>query len=375
MRRISIDSVRPGMVNAKNIYSASGKNLLSKGVVINEFYIRRLKALGVHSLYVQDGIVDDIVLPEVISEKTRVEMVRTVHHVFTNLSSDRALNTRAIQNIIGNIIEEIFLNSDVLIQVIDIRAFDDYTFQHSINVCLISLMIGTTLAFNQSKLRDLGVGALLHDVGKIKLNKAIIEKPGALTPREYEEIKKHTVYGFEILKNYFEISLLSSHVAFQHHERNDGSGYPRGLLNKEIHEYARIVSVVDVYDALISDRSYRSAFSSGQALEEIRRLSGIKFDPEVVAALIKNVAKYPVGTIVQLSNGDIGVVIDVSKKNRERPVVRRFMDGSRRVVQGEIKLTDFPEIQIVKTFEDEETYHAIRRIIRGDQVLPDVGRP
>lgn len=360
MRRVSIDSVRPGMVNAKNIYSADGRNLLAKGVAINEFHIRRLKELGVYSLYVQDGIVDDIVLPKVINEKTRVEMVRAVHNVFTNLNSDRAINTRAIQNVIGNIIEEIFLNSDVLVQMTDIRSFDDYTFNHSINVCLISLMIGVTLSFSESKLRELGVGALLHDVGKIRLNKAIIDKPGTLTPWEYEEIKKHTVYGFEILKNYFEISLRSSHVAFQHHERNDGSGYPRGLLSKEIHEYARIVSVVDVYDAMISDRSYRSAFSFSRALEEIKRHIGIKFDPEVVAALMKNVARYPVGTIVQLSNGDIGVVIDVSKRNQERPVVRRFMDRSRRVVRGEINLAEFPEIQIVKTFEDEETYRTIR---------------
>ncbi|NPV91080.1 MAG: HD-GYP domain-containing protein [Firmicutes bacterium] len=367
MRRLPIENAKPGMVNASNIYSASGQNLLAKGLVLNEFYIEKLKTMGINSLYVQTGIADDVVPPEIISEERRVEMVRTVNQVYASLESNRGLNTRTIQLLVSRVLDDIMSNPEVMIHLIDIRAYDDYTFNHSINVCLISLMVGVTLGYTQPQLRELGIGALLHDVGRTKIPYEVFNKPGPLTPEEYDEVKRHTVYGFEILRKYFELSLLSSHVAYQHHERCDGSGYPRGLTGKEIHEYSRIVAVVDVYDAMLADRAYRPAVTSFQALNEIKRLAGEnRLDPGVVAALVKNIAVYPVGSIVQLSNGDIGVVLAVSKRAQDRPLVRRILDSTGGMLKddSQIDLAANPDLRIDQVFEDEETYSNIRKMIK-----------
>jgi len=178
MQRVFIESVTPGMVNARNILNSQGKILLAKGIVLNDFYINRLKGLGIDSVFVLDGITDDFQVPEVISEETRVRTVKGVKEVFSNLASDRSVDSKAVSGMVNSLIDEILVNSGTLIQISEIRAFDDYTFYHSVNVCVLSLMIGVSFGFNALQLKDLGIGAMLHDLGKIKVPKNILEKPG-----------------------------------------------------------------------------------------------------------------------------------------------------------------------------------------------------
>ncbi|MDD3363523.1 MAG: HD-GYP domain-containing protein [Syntrophomonas sp.] len=357
MRRINIENLQADMIVARNIFSSEGRILLSSGVVLSDPYIERLLSLGIASVYIKDDIFGDIDdIPEVISEKTRIETVKIVKNSFNIMERNHKLNVRQIKDVVNNLINELLFNPNVLVNLTDIRSYDDYTFAHSVNVCILSLMTGVTLSYDDSKLKELGVGALLHDIGKIKLDKGTLNKADDLTRDEYYEVKQHAENGFEILRKYDDISLLSAHIAFQHHERWNGTGYPRGLAENDIHEYSRIVAVADVYDALLADRPYRSSYSVNQAITLLKRMAGTYLDPRCIMALIANVAVYPIGSIVELNSGVVGIVVDVNKEMPTRPVVRVVYNrNSERLNHShEVDLSKMSTIIIVKALNDKD---------------------
>lgn len=358
MRRESVEKLKSGMVVARSIYNSDGRVLLHAGIVLDNIYIERLKQMGIYSVYIKDDLIDDLDLkiPELISETTRINTIKDIKQSFLNLENNRKLNIRGVKTLVDNILDELLLNHNVLVHLSDIRTFDDYTFAHSVNVCVLSIVTGITLGYHDLKLKELGLGALLHDIGKTKIDKDIISKPDDLTKEEFAEVKRHTEYGFEILRQYDEISLLSAHIAYQHHERWDGNGYPRKLAGENIHEYARIVAVADVYDALLADRPYRPSYTVNQALTVLKRMSGIYLDKDCVTALISNIAIYPIGTIVELSTGDMGVVVDNNKEFPNKPVLRIIYDkSSRRLCSPhEIDLSKLSTVVIRRAVTQEE---------------------
>lgn len=327
MRLVGIDEIKPDMELARNIYNADGRILLNSGVNLTQNYIIRLKNLGINSLYIKDEFSpEEDNYPDIISERSRIETMNTVKKSFYSLQTKRKLNVRVIQSTVNNLIDELLHNYDVLISLKDIRVFDDYTYAHSVNVCILSLITGITLSYNDLKLKELGVGALLHDIGKTKISKEVLNKPDDLTEAEYKEMQNHSQYGFDILRQYPEISLLSAHIAFQHHERLDGTGYPRKLPAKDIHEYAKIVAVADVYDSLMADRPYRPSYTVNQALSILKRSAGSHLDEKIINALAANIAVYPIGTLVELNTGSIGIVCDINREQPTRPIVRIIYD-------------------------------------------------
>ena len=211
------------------------------------------------------------------------------------------------------------------------------------------------MRLNRLRLRELAVGALMHDLGKIIIPAEVLNKPGPLTAAEFEQVKQHSYQGFEILRQQGEIGLLSAHVALQHHERIDGTGYPRGLAGTDIHEYGRIVAVADVYDALVSDRAYRPRYLPHQAAEILVEESHTTLDDQVVRCFLRKVAFYPVGTVVRLSTGVIGVVVDVNQPMTVRPVVRILYDAEGNSLSElyEVDLTKDSHISIIEVVSDE----------------------
>ncbi|MDD2586220.1 MAG: HD-GYP domain-containing protein [Syntrophomonadaceae bacterium] len=362
MRRIYVNKLKPGMIVARSVFNSEGRVLLQDGIVLNKIFINRLQELGISSIYINDEIFGEIEVPDIVSEETRRATVRLIKENFVHLEQDRKLNIRAVRKMVDTIIDELISNMNVLISLSDIRAFDDYTFAHSVNVCILSIMTGITAGYNDLQLKELGIGALLHDIGKINIDKAILNKPGELNKEEFAEVKRHTVYGFNILRQYDDVPLLSAHVALQHHERWDGNGYPRQLAGENIHEYARIVAVADVYDALLADRPYRSSYSVTQTLIILKRMCDIYLDSRFVTALISNIAIYPIGSIVQLNTGNIGIVVDVNKQQPTRPVIKIVYDSnSRRLCHPhEVDLTKLPTIVVSRSLseEDIEDLHA-----------------
>lgn len=357
MRRVSTKNLTLDMIVGRNIYHSDGRILLHAGIRLTDNYILRLEQMGITSVYIKDEYDDDnIKIADVVSEETRIETIKIVKQNFQLLEQERKINIRSVKQMVDNLMDELLSNPNTLVNLTDIRSFDDYTFAHSVNVCILSLMTGITLCFHDLKLKELGTGALLHDIGKIKVARDILNKADSLSQEEFKEIKKHTVYGFQILRSYQDLSLLSAHVAFQHHERWDGKGYPRQLAGEDIHEYARIVAAADVYDALLADRPYRPSYSISQAITILKNMSGIYLDSRCVTALIANIAIYPVGSLIELNTGEIGIVVDNNKETPTRPVVRLVYDKhNRRIMpQREIDLSKMSTIIITKALSDED---------------------
>lgn len=354
MRRIRINELNSGMIVARTIADSEGRILLRAGVQLDEKYIDKLRSLDLRSIYIHDAF-NGVQVHDVINEETRQQTIKVVKDNFLRLENQHKLNIRVVKAMVDQIIEELLTDLNVLVNLNDIRTFDDYTFGHSVNVAVLSIMTGITLGYNDRQLKELGVGAILHDIGKTRIDKSILSKPGDLSKDEFNEVKRHTNYGFEILRQYPDVSLLSAHIAFQHHERWDGNGYPRGLTRDDIIDYARIVAVCDVYDALLADRPYRNSYTVNQALTVLKRMGGIYLDPHCVDALISNIAVYPIGTIVELNTGEVGIVVDVNKEAPTRPIVRLLFDQNRGKVAlpQEADLSKYTTVMVTKSLSEE----------------------
>ncbi len=327
MRRVSLERLKEGMKLGRTIYSSEGKVLLAAGQEINERYKKKLKDLGIMYVYVEDARTKDIEIVDVVSEKTRIDLNSSVKHTMWQMKKKNTLiDIKGIKEIIDGMIDELINHKNLVINLQDMRSFDDYLYAHSVETCILSVVLGISSKLDTVKLRDLAIGALLHDVGKVKIPLEIINKPDSLTPEEWEKMKKHTVYGFEMLRRNDELSLLSAHVAYQHHERMDAKGYPRGLQGDDILMFAKIVAIADAYDALTCDKVYRKRFLPHEAMEIIKSSAGTQFDVQLVKSFFENIALYPLGTQVELNTGEQGVVVKVEKGFSERPVVRVFAD-------------------------------------------------
>ena len=224
-------------------------------------------------------------------------------------------------NVVNAMIDSIFRNHEALFSLTRIKDYDDYTFVHCINVSVLSLAIGRQLNFSRMDLQELGVGALLHDLGKMRIPNKILNKPGKLTQQEFNEVKRHPEYGMEILEKSRGISRRAKLISLQHHERHDGSGDPAGLTGDEIDRYSRLVAIVDVYDAVTSVRCYKNSMPPHEGIKIIYQGSQKEFSKEMVDKFIEAVGIYPVGTLVQMDTGEIGIVFATNPKNLLRPKV------------------------------------------------------
>jgi HD-GYP domain-containing protein (c-di-GMP phosphodiesterase class II) len=322
MRLLSIDNVKEGMRVARNIYSAEGHVLLTEGMHLTPGYIERLKELGLVSVYIIDDKIGRIEVDELVTVQTRIDATKIIKETMTNLKNDHGWDSGKIAETVGQIMEELIANRHIVYNLVDIRAMNDYTFSHSIAVCILSLLVGAMAGFGYHKLKELGIGAILHDIGKVFVPDRILNKTGPLTPVEYLELQKHTIFGYESLNNNDQIPKVSAHVAWQHHENYDGSGYPRGLKEHMIHEFSRIVSLADVFDALSTDRIYRKRLLPHETIEFIRDKGKDRFDPEFSKIFLQRVAPFPVGSTVLLNTGEKAIVVRISRELPARPLVK-----------------------------------------------------
>jgi len=316
----------PGMTVASNVRDAAGRLLVRNGMVLTEASIAKFAQLGIGSVYIKNPLFEAIDVPELVREDTRVRLIQALQAAFLAFEKNGDLDTAVLRGEAKTMVAEIIGNRDAMIHTFDLRTYQDYVYAHSVNVAVISVLIALSLDYNEAKLTDLAVGALLHDIGMLTVPREIPLKMGNLTPAESEAIQAHTRQGFEIIRKRREISTLAAHVAFQHHERVDGTGYPRRLKGDDIHEYARIVAVADIFDALIADRPYRKGLLPHEAYEIIMTLADRYVDRTILDIFLTNVAIYPIGTVVQLSSGETAVVAAVRPKLQARPVVKVLLD-------------------------------------------------
>ena len=335
----------------KTIYSPEGKPLLVAGTLLTETYIKSLERRGYDSVYIWNELAPDVEVDEAVNEITRVRATSIIAETFRSVSENCRIDLQKISEVVNEIIDDLDANSDTLFSLSTIRCVDDYTFVHSVNVCILSLLIGSVALSLKRDLRKLGIGAILHDLGKVKIDRKLLGKPGRLSREEFAQIQLHTVYGYEILREFPECSILSAHVALQHHERMDGSGYPRGLRGVDIHKFARIAAIADVYDAMLSKRVYRDGTSEHKAMEYLLEEGKGLFDEGLVRRFAERVAIYPSGTVVRLDTGDVGVVVRQNSADPHRPVVRIVADKAYNIVEpDEIDLLHDPVRYISAVF-------------------------
>ena len=258
------------------------------------------------------------------------------------------LNTKELKNVVEDITDELVLNEDVLLNLVSLKSTSNYTYEHSVNVSVICIALGKMLGFNKDQLYKLGMGGMLHDVGKTLIPSEIINKPGSLTDHEYKIIQKHPELGFNYLQQNDAISPLSRIVVYSHHERVDGSGYPRGLKSGEIHEFARIAAIADVFDALTSDRVYRDKWPTYKAAEYIMNNTEKLFDYQLVKKFLPQVSFYPNGSEVILSNGYRAVVKHQNVGFPTRPVLRLIEDDEGNELNEKLDLLKHMNIVITK---------------------------
>ena len=283
MQKVRIEDLQVGMVVGKSIYAPNGMILVREKAVITAPILGRLKEMGLPAAYIittPDGKAPD----DLVSEATRIDLVRSLAKLDSQVRAGQNLNILSSKQPLYTLIDEIVSNQKSMLGMADIRLHGDYIYGHSVNVCTIAVKIGLLLGYNQLKLAQLGIGALFHDIGMTKIPLRILDKTDNLTNDEIKLIQTHPEVGFAMLKEN-QVAMVSAHVAYQHHERYDGSGYPRGITGEAIHEFARIAAVADVYDSMTTEKIYRKAKSSAETLQYIQSNSGILFDPNVIDIL------------------------------------------------------------------------------------------
>lgn len=335
MRLMPIEFCKPGMKLGKKIFNDDGLVLLSDHAELTAITIRRLTQLGLKYLYIEDALTSDVKIPEMISEETKRESMRVIKQNFHEMmekpfspkqSAYPSLG-KNFRHVVTNLISELSSNENAMIMLHDMHDTDFYLFRHSLNVCIYSVMMGIGRGYGENDLTTLSLGALLHDIGKTQIPLEILQKPSKLTDEEYTIIKRHSEYGYRLLKDEPNIPLLSAHCAYQHHERVDGTGYPRGIGGSEIHEYSKLIGIVDSFDAMTSHRVYRAGMLPHQALEILYTGAGTLYEQDLLEVFRDRIAVYPVGVTVKLNTGEIGVVVDLNAMMPQRPIVRILYDA------------------------------------------------
>jgi putative nucleotidyltransferase with HDIG domain len=369
VHKTPIAELTQGLQLGKTLYGIRGEVMLARGVRLTPEYIAAIQARGFHSVYVYDGLADDVEPLGIVSDRLRaaaVQNLQTIYemmasaseavrdeaaeegaHVLTavplEITHEVAAQVARLDRAAEALLDEA-LNTTVLAGITSLKSHDSYTFEHSVDVAFYGVVLGRKLALDRTYLKDLALGCLLHDIGKMYIDERILTKPGKLNDEEFTAIQQHTVLGYQMIRQMPIDSPRPAHIALQHHEHQDASGYPNQLFgnnrvfrtqqerfdSRRITLLAELASVADVCSALTSDRPYRSAVPVPEVRRMLRKMAGHHLNREAVEAFTAVVAPYPIGSAVRIAGGScdrsLGVVIRHTKR-MERPVVRLLFDG------------------------------------------------
>jgi putative nucleotidyltransferase with HDIG domain len=352
---IQLEEVRLGMCLAQPVFAGDGLKLLDQGAIIEtEEVLEQLRRSGVKKVLIDVGAsVVDVVAederdqdeeafrqelnePDTIIENLKNELVaarkiydyaqQVIRDVMQSIRLGKNINNQEITAAADDLIQSVSRNPSALMSLINLRKRDEYTFNHSINVAAIALSVARHLNIKEPVLQQIGVAALMHDIGKTRIPLRLLNKSTRLTPEEFDVIRMHTIYGVDICKkeNFGHDIILD--IVRHHHESYDGRGYPDQLDHTQISRYTSLVAIADCYDALTTDRAYKPRVDPPEAIHLINSMSNVKFDRRLVYHFIKTIGIYPVGSVVGLSSGRIAMVIGFAQRNLLNPVLKVLLD-------------------------------------------------
>lgn len=270
-----------------------------------------------------------------------------INNLMDAVRTGKRIDLENTQETVDSMIESIVRNPDAFVWLTRLKEADAYTYSHAIDSSILSIAFGRHLGLSKQELQDMAIGGMLFDIGKMKISSKILGKKGRLTKDEFGEIKKHVEYSVEIMSSTKGVSDHVVEIARHHHERHDGSGYPRGLQGDQIPVFSRMLAIVDCYDAITSDRPYGNAISSHSAAKKLYEWRGIDFHEELVEQFIQCLGVYPTGSLVELSTGEVGIVMSQNRMRRLRPKVMLIMDSNKAYYGG------FPTIDLKTELEDK----------------------
>lgn len=344
MLYIPLSYVKPDMILARDVPAPNGLfALISKGQVLTPSIIRKLRLHEIDGIYVESEISDDIEPIYFIEPQERRRMLADVRTAYTNFFNQKYISPNVLEStkkLAQNLVEKILERDELLLDIIEIKSYDNYTYSHSMNVSMLSVLIAKQIGFSLNRLTDVALCGLMHDIGKIDIPINIINKRGPLSYDEYELVKSHPQIGVERMRKCYNISREVLAGIQCHHEKYCGDGYPYGYKGESIPLFARILAIADVYDALTSQRSYRKAWHPCDAIQYIIAHADVQFDPCLVQNFLHVVCAYPTGTIVNLSNGSLAIVVKNHPENVLRPTIRLVETCSLGAVDTEINLCE-----------------------------------
>lgn len=263
------------------------------------------------------------------ARKTRDKTRSYIDTMLDAAKMGRVVDTKQAKKLVAELASNIASSLDASMWLTQLKNRDEYTAIHSLNVCVLSLTFGRSLGLSESELNELGLGALLHDIGKMCVPLEILNKPGKLTDEEFEIMKSHPFKGYELLQKDENISNEVMTIVKSHHERLNGAGYPDKLTDKSISYFTKIVSITDVYDAITSDRVYHDGMTPHDAMQRLYEWMPDNFDQELIQRFIRTLGIYPIGSVVELKTGHIGLVVKLNESHRLKPVVMLIMNRER----------------------------------------------
>ena len=282
-----------------------------------------------------------------------------VEKIFADIRIGKALDTDEAKAVVSDMMGSIIRNPDALVLLSSLKAFDESEITHSMNVCTLALAFGRFLGMGVDPLQELGLGALLHDIGETRVPEAVLKKRYGLTPEETREMQRHTEHGAEILRGLKGIPSSAVDIALTHHEKVNGKGYPKGLKGEDIGHYARMVAIIDVYDRLTHVANKQRYITSTDALKNMYEYRNVFFDGELIERFIQCLGIYPVGTVVELGSGEIGVVISVEPDHHLLPKLMLVRDGTKQPIYP-------PRIVNLRHYRGltESEKYAVRRVLQ-----------
>lgn len=284
----------------------------------------------------------------VFARECHTNLAHLVNEIMTDVRAGKEINFPGARKIVSSMIESIARNPDAFMWLTKLKDTDSYTYKHSMDAAILAVTLGRHLGLTKHELQELAIGTLLFDIGKMKLPPELLSKPGRLTDAEFTLVKKHVEYSVDTLKQIKGISPRSIEIAMYHHERHNGSGYPHGLRGNQIPVFARIAAIVDCYDAITSDRTYNRAISSHDAIKQLYEWRNIDFQEEMIEQFIQCLGVYPTGSLVELSTGEVGVVLSQNRVRRLRPKIMLILD------KDKVAYDHYPTLDLIKEETDKE---------------------